>query len=74
MDLANQTNGLATNPLLDCFVSGLKPDVKGDVVAQSPSSLIRTIALAHLFDEKYSSPHLIAKSKSTFVPTFMVTV
>ena len=50
--LANRATGLSDDALLDCFVSGLKPHIRRDVVAQSPSTLLRAVDLARLFDEK----------------------
>ena len=43
--------------LLDCFISGLKPDIRRDVIAQAPTSMIRTISLAKLYEEKYIPKH-----------------
>lgn len=52
MILANRVDSLTEDALLDCFTSGLKADIKRDVIAQSPSSLLRAVSLARLFDEK----------------------
>ncbi|KAJ1411038.1 Aspartic peptidase domain superfamily [Sesbania bispinosa] len=40
--------------LLDCFISGLKPEIKRDVIAQSPLSLLKAVSLAKLYEEKYT--------------------
>lgn len=50
--LANRAEGLSDDAVLDCFVSGLKPELRRDVLAQSPTRLVRAVALARLYDEK----------------------
>ncbi|KAF7807916.1 Transposon Ty3-I Gag-Pol polyprotein [Senna tora] len=52
MILANRVEGLTDDALLDCFISGLKPDLRRDIIAQAPTSLLRAVALARLFDER----------------------
>lgn len=39
MILANRVEGLSDDAVLDCFVSGLKPSVRWDVVAHLSSTL-----------------------------------
>lgn len=51
--LANRSDGLTPDAILDCFVSGIRPEIKRDVLAQSPKSLSKAYALAKLFEEKY---------------------
>nr|KYP38561.1 hypothetical protein KK1_040187 [Cajanus cajan] len=51
--LANRVQGVTTEALLDCFVGGLKPDIRRDVIAQSPTTLLRSVSLAKLYEEKY---------------------
>jgi hypothetical protein len=51
--LANRTHGVSADALLDCFISGLKPEIRRDVLAQSPISITRAVSLANLFEEKY---------------------
>nr|KYP42428.1 hypothetical protein KK1_036174 [Cajanus cajan] len=53
--LANCVQGITTEALLDCFIGGLKSDIRRDVIAQSPSTLIRSVSLAKLYKEKYLS-------------------
>lgn len=52
--LANRVQGITQEALLDCFVGGLKPNIRMDVIAQSPTSLLRTVSLAKLYEEKYT--------------------
>nr|KYP65516.1 hypothetical protein KK1_011752 [Cajanus cajan] len=55
--LANCVYGVNPDALLDCFLSGLQPDIRRDVIAQAPNSMIRTVSLAKLYKEKYSPQH-----------------
>lgn len=50
--LANRAEGFSDDAVLDCFISGLKPDIRRDVLAQSPMTLSSAVALAKLYDEK----------------------
>ena len=57
--LANRVEGLTDSALLDCFISGLKHDVKREVLVQAPTSFVKVVALAKLYDAKpmsYSQP------------------
>ena len=55
--LANRVQGVTSEALIDCFVRGLKPDIQRDVIAQSPTTLLRCVSLAKLFEEKYLPKH-----------------
>lgn len=48
--LANRVVGLSDEALLDCFISGLKKEIKRDVLAREPTSLPHAVALAKLYD------------------------
>ena len=50
--LANRVQGITANTLLDSFISGLKIDIRRNVIAQNPTSLLRDVSLAKLFEEK----------------------
>jgi len=52
--LANRVQGVTMEALLDCFVGGLKPNIKRDVIAQNSVILLRCVSLAKLYEEKYS--------------------
>ncbi|KAI5441762.1 hypothetical protein KIW84_010995 [Lathyrus oleraceus] len=52
-EYANRSDGLNPDATLDCFLSGLKPEIQRDVIAQTPTSLSRALALAKLFEDKY---------------------
>ena len=49
---------------MDCFISGLKEDIKGDVLSQCPTTLLRAVSLAKLYEDRYTS-----NFKSIFAPT-----
>ena len=46
--LANRTTDMIADAITDCFISGLKPKIRNDVVASRPVSISETIALAKL--------------------------
>lgn len=52
--LANRVSGLSNEALLDYFLSGLQDEIRRDVMALSPPSLVKAVALAKLFEEKYT--------------------
>jgi len=41
--------------MLDCFISGFKQEVRRDVIAQAPTTLILSVSLAKLYEEKYTT-------------------
>ncbi|XP_014522563.1 uncharacterized protein LOC106779047 [Vigna radiata var. radiata] len=53
MSLANRSVGLIDEALLNCFLSGLHVEIKRDVLSLSPPTLLRVVALAKLFKERY---------------------
>lgn len=53
MSLANRLEGLSKEAVFNCFVSGLNADIKLNVVAFSPPNLVRVVALAGIYEEKY---------------------
>lgn len=65
-DLVNRVKGVAEDALLDCFISGLKPDLKREIIAQSPSSLLRAVSLARLFDDKGTVPLSVPRFKPSY--------
>jgi len=50
--LANRVVGLPPPFLLSCFISGLCPDIRDEVMALQPISLLQATALAKLQEEK----------------------
>ncbi|XP_020233863.1 uncharacterized protein LOC109813966 [Cajanus cajan] len=52
--LANRVTGLTVDAILDCFLSGLKLEIRREVLAQSPNSVLKAVSLAKLFEEKYT--------------------
>ncbi|XAR59819.1 hypothetical protein NMG60_11015798, partial [Bertholletia excelsa] len=51
--------------LQDCFISGLKPEIKREIIVHSPTSLLRAIALTKLFDDNYISSSAASKPRSS---------
>lgn len=54
--LVNHVSSINNEALLDCFLSGLQTEIRKDVMALSPPSLVKVVALAKLFKEKYNPP------------------
>lgn len=55
--LANCVQGITLEVLLDCFVGGSEPDIPRDVIVQAPTSFLKTVSLAKLYEEKYDTKH-----------------
>lgn len=55
--LANRIIGLAPPALLNCFISGLHPELRREVQALQPHSLLQAVALAKLQEEKLHDRH-----------------
>ena len=78
MSLAKRSEGLGEAAILNCFISGLKVDIKRDVMALSLLTLLRAVALAKLYEDKYqpnkSSPvtHTSRDTYPSFVTSFSV--
>ncbi|CAJ2661993.1 unnamed protein product [Trifolium pratense] len=53
--LANRVYGLSNDALIDCFVSGLNNEIRRDVLIHTPSSLVKAVSLAKVYEEKYDS-------------------
>ncbi|MCH79841.1 retrotransposon protein, partial [Trifolium medium] len=53
--LANRVYGLSNDALIDCFVSGLNNEIRRDVLIHTPSSLVKAVSLAKVYEEKYAS-------------------
>jgi len=48
-ELANQSYGLDDYVLLDCFISGLIPELKREVISRAPHSILQAMSFAKLF-------------------------
>jgi hypothetical protein len=53
--LANRVYGLSHDAMIDCFVSGLNPDIRREVLIHTPTSLVKAFSLAKVYEEKYAS-------------------
>jgi len=71
--LANRVYGVTPYALLDYFLSGLKPEIRRDVIAQDPTSMIRAVSLAKQYEEKYNpSQHTQLSNLYSKPPTTIV--
>ncbi|GAU51718.1 hypothetical protein TSUD_415230, partial [Trifolium subterraneum] len=52
--LANHIVGLPPSCYLSCFISGLKPAIRREVLAFQPVTLVQAISLAKLQEEKFA--------------------
>ncbi|RHN51749.1 putative succinate dehydrogenase (quinone) [Medicago truncatula] len=50
--LGNRVVGLPAEALLNCFISGLIPDIRNEMAIQRPSSIAQAIGLAKLIEAK----------------------
>ncbi|XP_019425099.1 PREDICTED: uncharacterized protein LOC109333976 [Lupinus angustifolius] len=46
--MGNRVHDISTVAFMDYFIGGLKPDIRRDIIAQAPSTLIRFVSLAKL--------------------------
>jgi len=67
LSLANRSLRLSHEAFLNCFLSGLNPDIRQDVVAMCPPTLFCAVALAKLFEEKYN---LFLNHLETHIPKY----
>ncbi|KAJ8773290.1 hypothetical protein K2173_028467 [Erythroxylum novogranatense] len=51
--LLEKVEGVSEDVLKDCFTSGLKTNVRLEVVSRNPSTLLEAATLAHSYDEKF---------------------
>ncbi|XP_077217922.1 uncharacterized protein LOC143852425 [Tasmannia lanceolata] len=52
-DHSNKVTGLSESFLISFFISGLKSDLKRELLIEQPTSLIHAISLARLYEQKY---------------------
>lgn len=65
MALANRSVGLNDEVVLNCFVRGFQKEIRGDVVAMAHPTLLRTVALARIFEERHTP---VSKASSSITP------
>lgn len=61
--LANCLEGLFAADLLSCFTSGLKNDVRCEILAQQPTTISQVASLARLQEEKLQDLARAARSR-----------
>lgn len=57
---------LSESFMMECFHSGLRPDIQSAVVAHEPQSLDQLISLAHIHEQRIA----LEKGPNTFKPTY----
>ncbi|XP_050877871.1 uncharacterized protein LOC127081688 [Lathyrus oleraceus] len=55
--LANRVYGLSNDALIDCFISGLNSEIRRDVLIHTPTSIVKAVSLAKVYEEKYTQTH-----------------
>jgi hypothetical protein len=63
--LANRVYGLSIDAMVDCFVSGLNPDIRRDVMIHTPITIVKVVSLAKVYVEKYNSTTKPQKTQNT---------
>ena len=53
--LANRVYGLSNDALIDCFITGLIPEIRRDVMIHTPISIVKAVSLAKVYEEKHTS-------------------
>ena len=66
-DLANSAYGLDDSLLLDCFVGGLIPQPKKEVISKAAQTLLQAILLAKLFEEKFLLSFHTSRNKTHYL-------
>ncbi|XP_028755422.1 uncharacterized protein LOC114714818 [Neltuma alba] len=63
--LSNRTQEIPEAALLDCYLGGLKPELKKDVLVQRPTIVHKAMALARLFHDATVFGFTPSKTKTT---------
>jgi hypothetical protein len=50
--LGNRVIGLPADAILNCFISGLLPDIRNEIAIQRPQTITQAIGLAKLIESK----------------------
>nr|KYP47049.1 hypothetical protein KK1_031354 [Cajanus cajan] len=69
--LSNQVYGLSSTSLLNCFISGLSPAIKRELVILQPQSITQAMGLAKLIEDKLqdSKPRFSRSQTSSNSPS-----
>lgn len=62
-DLANRIVGLPSPFLLSCFISGLTPEIRREVQAHQPLTLVQVAGLARLQEEKLLDTRSLSRAR-----------
>ena len=66
--LANQVEGLSSDALLDCLISGLKRELHVELIPWQPEDLTKAVSLAKLFEERHPRSARTPTAKWTYSP------
>lgn len=66
--LANRVTGLNSEAVLDCFISGLQPELQREVISQSPTSLMQVVSIARLFETEFQPIKPTPQTSITKIP------
>ena len=72
-ELVNQSYALDDSVLLDCFISGLIPELKREVISQAPHSLLRLCHLINSSRKNFYPSSLAPKHKFAYFPAKSLT-
>src|SRR4051812_45281058 len=67
--LGNQVIGLPADAILNCFISGLIPEIRNELAVQRPHSITHAIGLAKLIEAKLKDSKPRFKSQTYTAPT-----
>ncbi|KAK8669793.1 hypothetical protein V6N13_104562 [Hibiscus sabdariffa] len=72
-DLALRTNHLSEDFLTQCFVSGLRSDIKHEVLGHRSTSMTKVSALARFYEAKVLDKRQLGRSFGTKLPSLLPT-
>ncbi|KAA3483406.1 transposon Ty3-G Gag-Pol polyprotein [Gossypium australe] len=72
-DLVLRTHNLSDEFLTDCFISGLRADIKIDVLSHRPSSMIEVQALTRFQEARLHNQRQLGRASSNKLPPLLPT-
>lgn len=67
--LANRSEEVIEGSLIDCFVGGLKPEIRREVVTQMLSTLLKAVALRRLYADKENISIIPSRLQTMYSPS-----
>lgn len=68
--LCNRVIGLPATAILDCFISGLKPEIQHDMAILQPASISQAIGLAKLIESKHLASRALQPPPRSYQPKY----